>query len=542
MATRGVAQRPARRGVPRAHTVKSVPPPVGGLNYAAAINGMAPEDAIALDNWICTRFGLSIRGGWYEHASTLVAPVRSLLPWVGATGTGDKLFAATDAGIYDVTTGGAGPWTAVFNLSAEVGAGTLQSLNFSAAGRNYLICCSEKDGYHRYDTTDGWVKVASGGGAGQLAGVDPDALVQACAWKRRLWFVERDSASIWYLPVLAVAGTAVEFDVGPQLSKGGHVVAVVNWTMDAGEGMDDHLVILGSEGDVVIYKGTDPSDATKFGLVGVWEVGRLPSGRRCVSQNGGDVLIVSSYGLSPLSTLVKGGKTATEVDPRNFVSRIQEVLRKDVQTLTGDGWEITAYESEALLLINCPATTDARNKQYALDTHSLRWSTFSGIPAIAFAEFGGALYFGTEDGQVCVALSGELDRVLISGGTAAATYIQATMLSAFNYFESPGQLKRWLMVRPTFVAPKKPGVAVRMNGDFDSTLPAGIPGFAGFSAYKWDTAKWDTAKWGGKVRTYQPWLGAEGTGYAGSLGMTVVGAGGTRLSSIDFMIEAGGPL
>lgn len=534
--------RAALPGVRRVHNVTSVPPPVGGLNFAAPINGMEPQDAILLDNWICTRFGLSIRNGWAEHVTGLGNSVHSLMPWVGAAPSEDALFAATDDGIYDVTVSTQTPDAALIALSGNTGAGTMHSVNFQAGGANFLIACSEADGYHRYDPVNGWVKVASGGGAGQVDVVDPADLVHSCSWKRRLWFVERDSSSIWYLPVLAVAGTAVELDVGPQLTLGGHVTAVVNWTMDAGEGIDDHLVILGSEGDVIIYKGTDPSDASKFSIVGRWVVGALPQGRRSVSQYGGDVLIVSRYGLAPLSSLVKGGKTATEADPRSFVSRIQEVLRKDVQERTGRGWEVTPFDSEALLLINVPEDVAGEYKQYVLDTHSLRWSTFSNIPAQTFAEYKGGLYFGTADGRVCRALVGELDGVSLESGPAVASYIQCSLQTAFNYFDSPGRLKKWLLVRPTFISSSKPGAVVKMNSDFNTTLPSGIPGFSFSAASEWDTAVWDQSVWVGNSLTFKTWMGVEGVGYAGSLSMVVVGVGGSRLSSIDYMVEPGGPI
>jgi hypothetical protein len=366
--------------------------------------------------------------------------------------------------------------------------------------------------------------------------------VQVCAWKNRLWFVERNSTSVWYLPVLSVAGAATEFDIGAQLKRGGTVVAAINWTMDAGTGIDDHLVFLGSEGDVVVYKGTDPASLNTFSLVGVWQVGRLPQGRRCFSQSGGDVLVVSEYGLSPLSTLVKGGKTTVEADSRSFVSRIQEPLRQDVQELAGEGWEVVVYESQAIMMVNCPIRLGSTPKQYVLNTHSLRWSTFSNVPAITFSEFDGKLYFGTPDGQVCVALSGELDNVLIDTGPTAGSYINCALQTAFNYFDTPGQLKRWLMVRPTFVGPNKPGVAVHMNNDFDTRLPSGIPAFNVTASAVWDTALWDQAVWSGLTQTFQLWRAVSGHGYAGSLAMTVVGGGGTRLSSIDYMVESGGPL
>ena len=542
MATARRASSKPLPGVRRVHNVTSVPPPVGGLNFAAPINGMEPQDAILLDNWICTRYGLSIRNGWAEHAIGFSDSVKSLMPWVGAAAAQDALFAATDNGIYDVTSTTDTPDAALIALSTNENAGVFHSINFQAGGANYLIACSEADGFHRYDPINGWVKVVSGVDPGEMSVVDPANLVHACAWKRRLWFVERDSSSIWYLPVLAVAGVAVELDVGPQLTLGGHVVAVVNWTMDAGEGIDDHLVILGSEGDVIIYKGTDPSDASKFSIVGRWVVGALPQGRRSVSQYGGDVLVVSRYGLAPISSLVRGGKTATEADPRSFVSRIQEVLRTDVQNLTGAGWEVTQFDSAALLLINTPVSANGDIKQYVLDTHSLRWSTFSNIPAVTFTEYKGKLYFGTADGRVCQALVGELDEVKLATGSAEASFIQCSLQTAFNYFNSPGRLKHWLMVRPTFVAPSKPGVTVRMNSEFSTLLPSRVPVFSFDAESEWDTAVWGISKWMGESLSYKSWLGVEGIGFAGSLSMIVVGVGGSRLSSIDYMVEPGGPI
>lgn len=535
---------PGRRpnsGVRAVHTVKSFPPPVGGLNFAAPINGMAATDAILLDNYICSRFGLTIRRGWAEHAVAIAGgSVRSLLPWTGADSASDALFAVTDAGVYDVTASVTAPVVA-HALSGTGGAGKVQSINFSAAGQNYLAACSEVDGYFRYSLSAGWGTVASGVGAGQVSGADPADLVQVCSWKNRLWFVERDSANVWYLPVLAVAGVAQKLDVGPFLSKGGHVTAAASWTMDAGVGIDDHLVILGSEGDVLVYKGTDPASSSTFSIVGTWNIGAMPEGRRNFTQSSGDLMIVSEYGLSPTSYLIKGGQTGVEADPNNFVSRIQEVLRQDVGVaMDAEGWAVISHPTSALVIINSPAPAGGAQKQYVLDTHSLRWSTFSNIPAVCMVSYKRKLYFGTVNGRVCEALIGELDNVSLGLGQATGTYVECRLQAAFNYFEKPGQLKRWLMVRPTFVGSTRPGVLVAMNGDFDTQFPSGIPPYFHRTGSLWGSAVWAVGRWFGSSQTYQFWQDIRGASYAGSLNMVVVAPGGTRLSSIDYMYEGGG--
>ena len=40
---------------------------------------------------------------------------------------------------------------------------------------------------------------------------DDNKLVDVCVYKERLFFVEKDSASIWYLPVGTVTGALTEF-------------------------------------------------------------------------------------------------------------------------------------------------------------------------------------------------------------------------------------------------------------------------------------------------------------------------------------------
>ena len=80
---------------------------------------------------------------------------------------------------------------------------------------------------------------------------------------------------------------------------GGYLVAAGTWTIDAGYGVDDNLVFITSNGEVIVYSGTDPSDITKFALVGVWRIGK-PVGKRCLMKYGGDMIILTYNGLYPL--------------------------------------------------------------------------------------------------------------------------------------------------------------------------------------------------------------------------------------------------
>ena len=79
-----------------------------------------------------------------------------------------------------------------------------------------------------------------------------------------MWVIENDTLSAWYLPVDSVGGAATEYDLSGIFRLGGYLLAGGTWTMDAGEGVDDYWIAVTSEGEVVVYQGTDPSSANTW--------------------------------------------------------------------------------------------------------------------------------------------------------------------------------------------------------------------------------------------------------------------------------------
>jgi hypothetical protein len=59
------------------------------------------------------------------------------------------------------------------------------------------------------------------------------------------------------------------------------------WTVDGGDGPDDRAVFVTSEGEVIVYQGTNPSSATTWAKIGSYYIGK-PLGRRCLEKFGGD--------------------------------------------------------------------------------------------------------------------------------------------------------------------------------------------------------------------------------------------------------------
>ena len=102
------------------------------------------------------------------YANVLPFRGRSLTPLAAPTGLRGKLFAFTDANIYDVSNSSVSAPASVFTLSGTAGAGHVEGTQFVAGGGNYLCVCSETDGYLYYSSGTGWVKPVQGTGAGQI--------------------------------------------------------------------------------------------------------------------------------------------------------------------------------------------------------------------------------------------------------------------------------------------------------------------------------------------------------------------------------------
>ena len=84
-----------------------VPAPVGGINAIDSGGAMPASDCIVLWNMLASEYGLRARLGyrvWSKGVTGLADNlVRTVIPFHGQTGSGDKLFVATSTGIWDAT-------------------------------------------------------------------------------------------------------------------------------------------------------------------------------------------------------------------------------------------------------------------------------------------------------------------------------------------------------------------------------------------------------------------------------------------------------
>lgn len=515
---------PRKSAASQVAMLRMSPAPVGGLNYRDSIAAMPVQDALILDNFIPKRTGAQLRAGWQYHTDALEESIPSLFSYNSSIGE-SKLFAASAGDIWDVT-----DETPAVSQSATGSDEDLWStVQFSNNAGNFLLAVSPGAGYWTYDGTS-WTQQSPTG-----LPADPTSVM---VWKNRVWFTIKDSSEVYYMrDVDAITGHADPFQMGQMLRNGGHVCALINWTLDSGLGVDDYLVVVGTEGDVSVWQGTDPADPNDFGQKGVWYIGPVPKYGRFYTSYGGEVMILSELGLIPVSRLVNGQFSADLSQGPS--AKVQPVLSPLVTKLKDEAaFDLQIITAQEILMVKLPPQ-GAVYQQYAMNVGTGAWCSLSSMPIVSCCLFQGKFYFATDDNRVAVGFTGELDQVETDGSVGQP--VDGEMQPAFNPYDTPGQLKQFLMARPIFIARQAPAIKARLNTQYSTRNVAGFPSFVKGPSTEWDDGKWNLAQWSSLSSVYETWIGITGLGYYGSLRMRVRGLGGTTtFSSYHIMGQMGG--
>lgn len=494
----------------------SVPAPVGGLNARDAIADMPATDAVILDNWWPYPSYVSSRKGSELHVSGFTAPVETIAEYLPVSGV-STLFAAAGNSIFDVTTAG--------TVGAAVQAGLTnarwQHAQITTPGGSFLYMVNGEDKPRLWNGT-AWTAV-DGASTPAITGVTTTELVHVTLFKNRLFFVETNSMNLWYLPVNSVGGAAAVIDLGSVFRLGGAIMAAYTWTIDAGDGADDHLAIISTNGEVAVYGGTDPSSATDWRIVGVFTIGR-PLGRRCAVKYGGDLALLTVSGAYPLGAALQSASVDRRVA---LTDKIQNSISQVANDYKDNfGWQIALYPEANMLLINVPV--DGGNSiQYAQNTITGSWAKFTGWFALCWNVGFTGIYYGSSD-AVYKAWVGDNDNNVP---------IFADMLPAFNSFKFPANNKFFTMVRPFVVTAgaQEPLLSYRMNVDYDIDTPN--------TPMIWGQMIWGQMAWPGDAYTARSWKTVGKIGQAGSLRIQCYNnSSEIRVNSIDYLMQVGGIL
>jgi hypothetical protein len=509
--------------MPRVSQVISVPAPIGGWNVRDPLPSMSPAYAPILDNVFCLPSEIQIRKG-YTQFSTFTGTAETVFDYNTQAG-GEELYAAVSTGtIYNITAGGAVGAAVVTGLSNA----RFHFTQFSNSGGTFLYLVNGANTL-LYDGTT-WRTITTSSTPYAITGISPALFSDVIVHKRRLWFVEKNSTSCWYLPVDAIAGAAVEFDFGPLFKNGGYITKVDTWSLDAGVGLDDYFVVFSSKGEVAVYQGTDPASASTWSLTGVFLIGE-PVGNGRTSKMGGDLLILNKDGIAQMSKSLMSSRVNTVLQ---LTDKIQPQLSSDATAYSGNyGWDILLFSQEDMLIVNVPVS-DTVSYQYVMNTISGAWSRWTGINAKSWYFSADNIYFGA-NGYVGKAWNTQSDN------TASIT---ANILPAYQNFGATSQLKRFTLMRALLGYDANAAYGARMEIDFDLsptavTMPTQITSTAGV----YGTSTYGSSVYVGSLKVAKQWKNTTGMGYWASPHLMVeTYSSDVRLYSIDLVMEAGGNL
>ena len=498
----------------------AIPAPIGGWNDRDSYSEMKSTDAVILDNFFPLPSEVMLRYGSTQWTTGVSGTVETLALY--DNGTVQKMFAAAGSSCFDVTNIGA-VGAAVFTGKTSA---RWQQTMFSTPAGQFLYLANAADDPMLYNGTT-WQAVNAASAPIAITGVTTNLLNSPMPFKNRLWFIERNSLRAWYLPTSSIGGAAQSLDFSSLFSMGGSLVAMGDWTLDGGYGMDDYAVFVTSEGQVAVYRGTDPAQATTWALVGVYSIG-TPIGTRCLVKYAGDLLMITKDGIFPLSQYLMSSRVNTNIA---ITDKIMNTISNSTTDYANNfGWEIALYPPENMMLINIPVSSTV-SYQYVMNTISKAWCRFLGWNATTFLLFKDRLYYGT---------AGGVNRAWDTQADIGAN-IKGEALQAFSYFGDTSQLKEFVLARPVINADNQPAILININVDFDKTAPVGSLSFTPNPSAIWGTSLWGTGLWGGQINPYKNWQSVNGIGYAAAMHLiTASNTSKFKWQATDYVFKHGG--
>lgn len=507
----------------RVSRTTSIQAPTGGLNAKDPIANMKETEAVTLENWFPTPSSVDIRNGSETHVSGFTAPVETLISY--SVGANNKLFAVSDGSIYDVTSSGTLGTASVTGLSNS----RFQYINMGTAGGFYLMMVNGSDNLQAFDGTT-WSEIHAGGAPPNINGVATADCIHINNFKNRVWLIEKNSFNAWYLPVASIGGTANVLDLSGLFKLGGYLMAMANWTIDNASGIDDYAAFITSQGEVALYKGTDPSSATTWALVGTFRMGQ-PIGRRCFTKAGADVLLLTSDGAFPLSKALLTDRSQLNLAATDKISL---KFNRDIKLYGSNfGWQPIIFPSGQKLIVNVPETENTVSSQYVMNTSNGSWTKFTGWNASCWEVFNDKLYYGDANSV----------KQADTGTSDDGSEILAIAQQAFSYFGNKTGIKKWSMARCVFSADGNVSPSILLNVDFAENRTTVAPSYVSFSGSEWDVATWDVDGWAAGDTIYKRWQTVTGVGYAGGIRVvTSTKNVSCRWQSTDFVYEYGAVL
>jgi hypothetical protein len=486
---------------------QSIPAPIGGWNTRDALDAMDPTDAVVMNNWYSDAGGVVLRNGSVQFASGMGSGyVQTLAEFKGASV--DRFIAAANGHVYNISSG------SPVSLGSGFGSNIWQTTNFL----NRLIMVNGTDHGQIYDGTN----LAND----SFTGVTTSTLVGVFQYQQRLFFWQNGSTGFWYAQLNSISGALAFYDLGAFSPRGGTLLAMTTISHDGGNGVTNLAVFIMSSGDCLLFLGNDPSLATTWNLVGIYNISP-PVSPRAVCGYGADSFLTTFDDHIPLQQQLVALKLG-QLPPRSKISNaVQEAV---IANQAGFGWQALFYAQGRRLIFNIP-NVDGSFSQHVTNTSNGSWQLFTGMNGCCWGIYKNNLYFGANGGKVYQADIGNSDSGMVINGD---------LQQAWNTFDNP-ERKHVKAVRP--ILQSVGSIVYTFGIGFDyGNIAVGLAPNSPVSGSPWDTSPWDTSPWSVEAQIDTRWRIGAGTGEAISFRLRISAQSYVQYLRTDFKFEVGNAL
>ncbi len=422
-----------------------LPAPTMGWNTRDNLSNMGPLYAVAMENIFPEESYLRRRSGFTAFSTGSANGNFHSLFEFSKGNTATTLVGITTTGrFYGSIVAGALP-------AASTGLGSAEATAVNVNQRLVMAFDDNATGIQDWDGTTLTATV--------ITGATSTAMTHVNLHKNRTYLVEYNSLKFWYSATDAYAGAYTSYDLQYIAKRGGYLLCTATWTVDGGAGVDDLFVAITSNGEAVVYQGSNPGDTANWALVGIYEI-PLPTGRRCAVKFGGDLLIMTKYGVVSMAGLfAEGGIFRGRAD---FTAAIGSGWRDLVAAAATDfaGWSGVVFKN--MLIFNCPNNvTSQTGHQAVMNTTTGAWCRWT----MAFrhaAVWQSRLMLG----YTTAVYEGEAG----AGPDVLVSWVSSYIKQAYNTLGAPGRKKLVKRVIPQFGANVTVDYTLTLDPDFNDNV------------------------------------------------------------------------
>jgi len=417
-------------------------PPYGGLDLVSPIDNMDPIYALELINIFPGASAPELRKGYTSFATLSGGnAVNTLRSMPKADGTTD-LLAISGTKIFRIIANG--------TVSDVTGSTAFTSSNCSTeifSGRMFI--CNGADTVQVFNGTTNTTADST------FTGVTLADLINVSSYKKRLYFVEKNSLRYWYGGTAAVGASALTLeDLETVFTNGGRLLFAGSYTNQTASTSQDLFFVASSEGELLFYTGSYPGD-TAWQIVARYYIGK-PLGYNAFIRVNQDVWIITEQGIVPVSALF-------QTDPEQALNTVSAKINPLISEAAQDvpfsyRWGGAFYPVGRRVYITVPLSeTESYLLVWSIDSKG--WTKFQQAAqghAISIAVAEGLPYYGSSTGIVYGAETGYSD---------AGAAIQFQVRGAYSFYGSRGNYKAFKDIRPLLRTLK--GVSFNLGLDTD---------------------------------------------------------------------------